>query len=470
MSNDEFRPKAAWLIGRGNDCDLVVPEAAVSSRHCRLTQQGSGFAIEDLGSKNGTYVNGKKITPGQQVKVAQGVRVTLGANIPMPWPVASSNLDSGRMVRPLPQSSGRLITIGRDPKSDIQIDLPIVSWNHAVISEENGKYILEDRNSSNGTFLGDLSNRIQRVVLTTSDEVYLGSYKISAARLLNLETKVEIGEANFQTVAFQHDSMEAGRDPNCEIPLPDFPMVSWRHARFSRTPSGILVEDLGSRNGTYVNGARISGKVLAKAGQEIGLGSVRFQLMENGTLAQRDYNGKVTIEAKDIVVHAPNGKKLLDAVSLTVFPYELVALMGPAGAGKTTLLKALNGYTRPAQGTVLFRGQNLYDYYDLYRHMMGYVPQDDIVHPQLTVRQALYFSARLRTDLTDAEITTRTERCSTTWEFRTRSTLSSARQRRRLSAAVSASASILLWNSSPTRRCFFWMSQPAGFLLTTLSR
>jgi ABC-type multidrug transport system ATPase subunit/ABC-type multidrug transport system permease subunit len=410
MSNDDFRPKAAWLIGRGSDCDLVVPEAAVSTRHCRLTQQGSGFVIEDLGSKNGTFVNGAKIAPGAPVPVVPGAKVTLGISVPMPWPVASPTLDSGRMVRPLPKSGGLLITIGRDPKSDVQIDLPIVSWNHAVITEENGKYILEDRNSSNGTFLGDLSNRIQRVVLNTSDEVYLGSYKISAARMLNLETKVEIGEASFQTVAFQHDSMEAGRDPNCEIPLPDFPMVSWRHARFTRTQSGILVEDLGSRNGTYVNGVRISGKALAKSGQEIGLGSVRFQLMENGTLAQRDYNGKVTIEAKDIVVHAPNGKKLLDAVSLTVFPYELVALMGPAGAGKTTLLKALNGYTRPAQGTVLFRGQSLYDYYDLYRHMMGYVPQDDIVHPQLTVRQALYFSARLRTDLTDAEITTRTEK------------------------------------------------------------
>jgi ABC-type multidrug transport system ATPase subunit/ABC-type multidrug transport system permease subunit len=410
MSNDDFRPKAAWLIGRGSDCDLVVPEAAVSSRHCRLTQQGNGFVIEDLGSRNGTFVNGKKIATGEQVPVAHGARVTLGANVPMPWPVASSSMNSGRMTRPLPRTTGLLITIGRDPKSDVQIDLPIVSWNHAVITEENGKYILEDRNSSNGTFLGDLSNRVQRVALNTSDEVYLGSYKISAARLLNLETKVEIGEASFQTVAFEHDSMEAGRDPSCEIPLLDLPMVSWRHARFTRTPSGILVEDLGSRNGTYVNGVRVSGKVLAKAGQEIGLGSVRFQLMENGQLAQRDYNGKVTIEAKDIVVHAPNGKKLLDAVSLTVFPYELVALMGPAGAGKTTLLKALNGYTRPAQGTVLFRGQSLYDYYDLYRHMMGYVPQDDIVHPQLTVRQALYFSARLRTDLTDAEITTRTEK------------------------------------------------------------
>ena len=198
--------------------------------------------------------------------------------------------------------------------------------------------------------------------------------------------------------------MEAGRDPNCEIPLPDFPMVSWRHARFTRTPSGILVEDLGSRNGTYVNGVRISGKVLAKAGQEIGLGSVRFQLMENGELGAARLQRQGHHRGQGHRGPRAQRQALLDAVSLTVFPYELVALMGPAGAGKTTLLKALNGYTRPAQGTVLFRGQSLYDYYDLYRHMMGYVPQDDIVHPQLTVRQALYFSARLRTDLTDAEI------------------------------------------------------------------
>jgi ABC-type multidrug transport system ATPase subunit len=407
MSKDEYRPKAAWLIGRGPDCDLVVTEAAVSTRHCRLTHQADGFVLEDLGSKNGTFVNGSRIAPGEQVHVAHGARVTLGGQTPMPWPVASA---AGSLPRP--QASlghARQITIGRSPESDVQIDLPIVSWNHAVITEENGKYILEDCNSRNGTAIGELNNRIQRVVLDSSDEVYLGSYKIAAKQLLSLETKVEIGEAAFQTVSFRGETMEVGRDPKCEIPL-DLPMVSWRHARLTRTQAGIVVEDLGSRNGTYVNGVRVTGKVLAKPGQEIGLGSVRFQLLENGELAQRDYNGKVTIEAKDIVVHAPNGKRLLDAVSLTVFPYELVALMGPAGAGKTTLLKALNGYTRPVQGSVLFRGQNLYDYYDLYRHMMGYVPQDDIVHPQLTVRQALYFSARLRTDLTDAEIDARAEK------------------------------------------------------------
>ncbi len=411
MSKDEFRPNASWVIGRGYDCDLVVTEASVSSHHCRLTHQGDGFLLEDLGSRNGTFVNGTRITPGEVVRVQHGARVTLGTQVPMPWPVASAaGQDSGKFPRPPVKPGGdRQITIGRSPDSDVQIDLPIVSWNHAVITEENGKYIIEDRNSRNGTAIGELSNRIQRVVLETSDEVYLGSYKISAKQLLSLETKVEIGEAAFQKVTFRGDTMEVGRDPKCDIPL-DLPMVSWRHARLTKTPAGILVEDLGSRNGTYLNGVRVTGRVLAKAGQEIGLGSVRFQLLESGELAQRDYNGKVTIEAKDIVVNAPNGKRLLDAVSLTVFPYEFVALMGPAGAGKTTLLKALNGYTRPVQGTVLFRGQNLYDYYDLYRHMMGYVPQDDIVHPQLTVRQALYFSARLRTDLTDAEITTRTEK------------------------------------------------------------
>jgi ABC-type multidrug transport system ATPase subunit/ABC-type multidrug transport system permease subunit len=410
MSEDELKPKASWVIGRAQDCDLVVPEAQVSSHHCRLTHQADGFLLEDLGSTNGTYVNGAKIAPREPVHVPHGARVTLGGQTPMPWPVAPAGpAEASASQSPAPPVSGRQITIGRSPDSDVQVDLPIIGWNHAVITEENGQYILEDRNSRNGTAIGEMSNRIQRAVLKPSDQVFLGSYKISAAQLLSLDEKVEIGEAAFQTVSFRGNSMEVGRDPKCDIPL-DFPMVSWRHARLTRTPDGILVEDLGSRNGTYLNGVRVTGKVLARAGQEIGLGSVRFQLMENGQLAQRDYNGKVTIEAKEIVVHAPNGKRLLDPVSLTVFPYELVAMMGPAGAGKTTLLKALNGYTRPVRGTVLFRGQSLYDYYDLYRHMMGYVPQDDIVHPQLTVRQALYFSARLRTDLTDAEINTRTEK------------------------------------------------------------
>ena len=387
----------------------------MSSRHCRLTRKGAGFLVDDLGSTNGTFVNGVRLTPGEPVAIPYRGKVVLGSWVEMPWPTsrarpaAESSHRSPAPSASRPSARPDEITIGRSPSSKVCIDLPIVSWNHAVIHRENGEFILEDLGSSNGTAVGQLNNRIHRTVLDPSDVVFLGSYKIAASQLIATDTTVEIGESPFTKVPFRGAVMEIGRDPGCDVSLP-FPMVSWRHARLTRSAPNIYVEDLNSRNGTYLDGIRISGKVLVRPGQEIGLGSFRFQLLESGELARREYYGNVTIEANNIVVHAPNGKLLLDPISLTVFPSELVALMGPAGAGKTTLLKALNGYTPPSQGTVLFNGANLYRYYDRFRQQMGYVPQDDIVHPQLTVRQALYFAAKLRTDLNDEEIAKRTKK------------------------------------------------------------
>src|SRR5262249_45623708 len=150
---------------------------------------------------------------------------------------------------------------------------------------------------------------------------------------------------------------------------------SWHHAAFERAPDGIYVHDLASRNGTYVNGVRITARTLVRPGQEIGLGSFRFQLLQDGALAKREYIGNVTIEITAMSVDAPGGDRLLDPLSLTIFPSELVALMGPAGAGKTTLLKAINGYTPPASGHVLFNGADLYQFYDRFRQQMSYVPQ-----------------------------------------------------------------------------------------------
>jgi ABC-type multidrug transport system ATPase subunit len=83
-------------------------------------------------------------------------------------------------------------------------------------------------------------------------------------------------------------------------------------------------------------------------------------------------------------------------VELAIPPASLVAVVGPSGAGKTTLLNALTG-SRPAdRGTVQFGGRNLYQAYDELRHDLGVVPQSDIIHTDLTVRQALEFAAQLR--------------------------------------------------------------------------
>jgi ABC transport system ATP-binding/permease protein len=390
---------ATWLIGSDPSCDLVVSQPTVSSHHCRLTQNQGGFTLEDLGSTNGTYVDNHRLAPRAPVAVSPQMRITLGSLVPLPWPQQTGQQAAAR--------EPGIMSIGRAPESDIVLDFPMVSWNHARIFQRNGQYILQDLNSRNGTAVGEIQNRITEAALLPSDNVYFGSLKISASRLLGGPTV--LGDAAHKSVAFTHNSIMIGRDPDCEQPI-DHPMVSWHHARLIRVPDGVFVEDLGSLNGTFVNGTRIGGRVQVHPGQEIVLGNVGFELAEDGSLRKREYEGNVSIQAVEVVITTAEGKRLLDPISLTVYPTELVALMGPAGAGKTTFLKALNGYSPPAQGQVLFNGSDLYRHYDQFRQQMGYVPQDDIVHSQLTVREALYFSTKLRTDLSDAEIEARIDK------------------------------------------------------------
>jgi ABC-type multidrug transport system ATPase subunit len=104
-------------------------------------------------------------------------------------------------------------------------------------------------------------------------------------------------------------------------------------------------------------------------------------------------------------------KTLLDHVSFKALPGDMIALMGPSGAGKTTLLLTLNGYLPPTSGQVRINGEDLYLIYDALRGSIGYVPQDDIVHPELTVFEAVKYSARFRLppDYSEEEIDRRVE-------------------------------------------------------------
>jgi ABC-type multidrug transport system ATPase subunit len=105
--------------------------------------------------------------------------------------------------------------------------------------------------------------------------------------------------------------------------------------------------------------------------------------------------GSFTLEARNVGV-AASQRRLLEGVSLTIAPSQLVCIMGPSGAGKTTLLTALNGYVRPSTGAVLLNGIDLHANFVQFAGCIGYVPQDDIVHRELTVREALSYSAKLR--------------------------------------------------------------------------
>ena len=201
-----------------------------------------------------------------------------------------------------------------------------------------------------------------------------------------------------------------GRTPDNDLSI-DHPLISRHHARFVRSGSRWTVTDVGSTNGTYLNGQRVVGAAPLQIGDVVDLGGSRLVLVDESRFEQRDYRGDTRVEAREIAISA-GGRRLLEDVSLTLLPSELVGLMGPSGAGKTTLMTALNGYLPPSSGQVLFNGRDLYAAFDHFRLGIGYVPQDDILHGELTVAEALYFTAKLRLpgDTSEEEIRNRIDR------------------------------------------------------------
>ena len=116
-----------------------------------------------------------------------------------------------------------------------------------------------------------------------------------------------------------------------------------------------------------------------------------------------------TVEARDLTVIA-GGRKILDGVSVTIGAGEFIGVLGRSGQGKSTLLNALCGVNPATSGEVRIGGVPLADRARLRELGIGYVPQDDIVHKELTVVQAVTYSARLRLRLPRVQIAALVER------------------------------------------------------------
>ncbi|KOU18643.1 FHA domain-containing protein [Streptomyces sp. WM6368] len=308
----------------------------------------------------------------------------------------------------------RIYHVGRDPLCEICFEDARVSWHHAILRPDGDHWTLEDEGSTNGTWAD--GHRVHEWSVGVGTELRFGSVDDgpraavvgpvpppppepgagSPSRIANAAVTGTFRQPTTVRPLPVRTAVRIGRAPDSDLVVDDL-TVSRRHAELHALADGTYqIVDLGSHNGTYLNGTAVNRAAPVTEGDIVGIGHSVFCLVGD-QLQEFVDTGEVSLDVQDLTVTVDNGRKtLLDGISFPVGVKCLLAVVGPSGAGKSTLLGALTGLRPADRGTVLYDGRDLYRDYAELRSRIGLVPQDDILHTQLTVRRALTYAAELR--------------------------------------------------------------------------
>ncbi len=314
-------------------------------------------------------------------------------------------------------------TLGRDPhECDLVVppDWDVISSCHAVLQRIGNDYEIFDgdgksKPSTNGLF----SNHTR---ITTSEALQLSNgsslkigqdpkNQIQLTYRNPLSTVTASAVNSPQSIPLKNKDLTIGRDPSCDFCL-DSPMISRCHAIISFDRNTHHLRDT-SVNGIFANGQRIAGSIALAENMTLNIGPF-ILVVQNKELRLLDSGTQIRLDAYElsrIVTNQQKEKmKILDEVTLAIEPGQFVALVGGSGAGKSTLMKTLLGLAPTTSGRVLINGNDLRTNFNLYRTQIGYVPQDDIIHGDLTVIEALTYAAKLRLppDINIREVVSRT--------------------------------------------------------------
>jgi ABC-type multidrug transport system ATPase subunit/pSer/pThr/pTyr-binding forkhead associated (FHA) protein len=300
---------------------------------------------------------------------------------------------------------GQTIHVGRSSSAQIVLEHPSISRLHLKLDYSDRGVFVTDCGSSNGTMLGNRRLVEQVPVQWTQGELYLGN-GAAVLRWMGFEqgrARSEQAGGGLRRWMEGKSEVVIGRSSQCDCVLEDV-MVSRKHARVYAVGHEVWVEDLHSTNGTFINGKRITGKHKLRGEDSLSIGAHVFHL-DRENVAQSEY----AIVAEGISKVFANGVKGLQHTTIKLPSKKFIALMGPSGCGKSTLLKALNGDSPPSSGQVTIFNQDMRSNFESIKHIIGYVPQENIVHEALTVEQALYYASKIRLpeDTSDEEIETR---------------------------------------------------------------
>ncbi len=338
-----------FVVGRGRTADLVLTDTRVSREHLVIEPADHGWTVRDV-SSNGTWLGGQRV---QRVAVESELRLRLGT--PTGPELA---------VVPIRADSPEVGETDRDPHSQLLTLQP-----NAPGYGPGPKLPPSGRPDRPDDFL-------------QADSLEGAHERRNVHPLFR-------------------GTLSIGRSGGNDITVGDLLASRW-HAELLIGDSGVEIVDLGSANGTFVNGSRVTRAVLAQR-DVIAVGHHLFQV-EGDQLVEYLDAGDVTFEADGLSVFVGD-TQILHSVSFRLPGQALLAVIGPSGAGKSTLLNALTGFRPADQGTVRYAGRDMYNEYDELRRRIGHVPQDDLLHTTLTVRKALDYGAELRfpPDTTRAE-------------------------------------------------------------------
>ncbi len=403
-SESTFVPGHDVIVGRDLRADVRIADPRISRAHLILRfEQGKWVAI-DNGSVNGTFVNGYRrpvtdVHDGQSINIgnAAGPQLTFGigpgrskgrpppASGPprtgqqtMPWstparPAAQPPVPQGRSTPqarparpPSPSEYPTTVQAGRRPAGPPPDQVTVTNAPSAPVRHD-----------------------VPPTEVTMLDARVAGGDNFATRFVKRIAPRAT-------PAAKPAGSVTIGRASDNDIVVPDV-LASRYHATLTLTPLGTEIRDT-SVNGTFVNGTRVGSAILSE-GDVVTVGNIDL-VVSGGLLVRRSETEAATrtggLEVRNVEYIVENGKQLLSDISLTARPGTLTAVIGGSGAGKSTLARLIAGYTTPSSGSVTFEGHDIHAEYASLRSRIGMVPQDDVVHRQLTVNQALNYAAELR--------------------------------------------------------------------------
>jgi len=378
------------VVGRDLRADVRIAHPLISRAHLLLRFDHNRWVAIDNGSLNGVFVNGRRVPA---VDVHDGLAVNIG-NPDGPLLRFGVGHATGAVGRPPQTTSIPATTVIPPPPvypsapqpmypSAPQPGYPPTGVRPQAVPPPS----VPTPPPMPATAPGNLPTQMGPTAQppSTGDGSNLAT---SMLKILRPGRSADVPE----------NGIKIGRATDNDIVVPDV-LASRHHATLVPAPDGTAeILDNRSINGTFVNGQRVEAATL-RDGDVVTIGNVDL-VFSGGTLIRRSETAAATrtggLEVRGLTWTIEGNKTLLDNISVDARPGTLTAVIGPSGAGKSTFARQVAGLTHPTSGTITFEGHDIHAEYASLRSRIGMVPQDDVVHGQLTVHQALMYAAELR--------------------------------------------------------------------------